>query len=55
MKSCMTPASGYVTDRNGEIGIIFRSQNKDMAEELDGKSIDKVNLRIVCKSGGSAS
>ena len=55
MKSCVAPASGYVRYRNGEIGIVFGSQNKDMAKELNRKSIDKMDLRSLCTSGKSAS
>lgn len=55
MKSCVAPASGYVRYRNGKIGIVFGSQNKDMAEELNRKSMNKVNLRNLYTSGGSTS
>lgn len=55
MKSCVAPASGYVRYRNGELGIVFGSQNKDMAEELNRKSMDKVDLRNLCTSDGSTS
>ena len=55
MKSCMPPISGYMRDCDGEIGVVFGPQNKDMAEELNRKSIDKVNTRTVYPSGGSTS
>lgn len=55
MKSCEAPASGYVRYRNGKIGIVLGSQNKDMAEELNRKSMDKVNLRNLYTSDGSTS
>lgn len=54
MQSYIPPVPGYVRYRNREIGIVFRSQNKDMAEQFNGESIDEVNVGISCTGSVSA-